>query len=81
MDPKENLVLDLRGTLSPLSLLKVSHLFSELAPDQVLEIRGCDATIRSDLAKLLPDATFEVAPEEDPGAGAGSLLVRVRRAK
>lgn len=79
MNSKADLVLDLRGTLSPLSLLKVSHLFQELAPGQVLEIRGCDASQRSDLVKLLPGATFDTSPDDPLGDEAGSLRVRVRR--
>lgn len=79
VEPKANVTLDLRDTLSPLSLLKVSHLFRGLDPGEVMEIRGCNAAQQEDLARLLPDADFDVAAEGEPERGSGCLRVRIRK--
>lgn len=78
--PKIDHVLDVRGTISPFSLLKASLLFQQMKPSEVLEILGCDPEMRSDLLRLLPDAAYEVLAA-DPAAGdAGIARLRLRKA-
>jgi len=59
--------LDLRDAFSPLSLLKVSRIFTEMAPHQTVDIWGCDADTRRDLLKVLPQGSFEVLATEGGG--------------
>jgi TusA-related sulfurtransferase len=62
MDRKADYTLDVRGTISPFSLLKVSLLFQRMQPEQVVEILGCDDEMRRDLLRLLPEASCEIVP-------------------
>jgi len=59
---KENAdyILDLRGIISPITLLKISSLFKKMKPDEVLEILGRDPETRTFLFKILPEGTFEL---------------------
>ncbi len=70
MNPKADYILDFRGTFSPLCLLKVTRVFREMKPQQVMEILGCDPDTRKDLFKLLPQADFDIV-KVDPGADSG----------
>lgn len=62
MKQKAHYTVDVRGTISPFSLLKVSLVFQQMKPSEVMEILGCDKEMQQDLLRLLPDAAFEVAP-------------------
>jgi TusA-related sulfurtransferase len=76
---KADYTLDVRGTISPFSLLKVSLLFQRMKPREVVEILGCESEMRQDLLRLLPDAAWEtpMAPED----GEDSEIARVRLRK
>jgi TusA-related sulfurtransferase len=58
--------LDVRGMISPFSLLKVSLVFQQMKPCQVVEIIGCDPDMQRDLLRILPDASCEVVCTEHP---------------
>lgn len=78
MKEKTDYKLDVRGTISPFSLLKVSLLFQQMKPQEVVEILGCESEMRKDLLRLLPDAIWEtpVTPEKgEPRIG----RVRLRK--
>ena len=60
MTRKADYTLDFRGTITPISLLKVSQIFREMKPNEVLEIRGHDIDTRTDLFKVLPSSEFEL---------------------
>jgi TusA-related sulfurtransferase len=53
-------ILDLRGAIPPISLLKVTQTFREMKPDQILEILGHDPDTRRDLFKVLPAFSYEL---------------------
>ena len=57
---KADYILDLRGSISPITLLKVTKKFREMKADEVLEIRGRDPETRSDVFKVLPDFSYEL---------------------
>jgi TusA-related sulfurtransferase len=61
---KAHYTVDVRGTISPFSLLKVSLVFQKMKPREVMEILGCDEEMQQDLLRLLPEAAFEVVPME-----------------
>ena len=60
MKTKANYKVDVRGAISPFSLLKVSLVFQQMRPDEVVEVLGCDMEMKQDLLRLLPDASYEM---------------------
>lgn len=79
MKSKADYTLDVRGTISPFSLLKVSMLFQKMKPSEVVEVLGCDADMRQDLARLLPNATIEVLNIEPVGNRPAVSVVRFQK--
>jgi TusA-related sulfurtransferase len=57
---KPDHILDLRGAIPPITLLKVSQVFREMKPNQTLEIVCCDADTRTDMFKVLPPSSYEL---------------------
>ena len=60
MKEKADYILDVRGIISPVTLLKVSSLFKKMKPDEVLEVLGRDPETRTFLFKILPEGTFKL---------------------
>lgn len=60
MKPKADHILDFRGSITSMSLLKLIQTFREMKPDEVLELLGCNLDTRSDLFKVLPDDAYEL---------------------
>ncbi len=60
MKPKADYILDFRGSISSISLLKMSRIFKEMKSQQVIEILGSDPDMQKDLFKVLPKASYEV---------------------
>ena len=70
MRRKADHILDFRGSITSISLLKLTQTFREMKADEVLEILGSNLDTRSDLFKVLPDDSFDlifldVIDEED----------------
>lgn len=57
---KSNIVIDVRNFVSWFSLLKVTQVFGEMRPDDILEVRGADPDTRDDLFKVLPKSDYQV---------------------
>ena len=57
--------LDLRGAIPPITLLKISQVFREMRPQEVLEIFCRDPDTRCDLFKVLPPFSYEVLDIEE----------------
>jgi hypothetical protein len=53
-------IIDFRDSLSTISLLKVTQVFSSMDISEILEIRGVDADIQQDLFKVLPQKAYEI---------------------
>lgn len=60
MGQKADHVIDLKGMLTPFSLLKVTGVFREMKRGETLEIDGCDSDIQKGLLKVLPPSSFEL---------------------
>ncbi len=60
MEEKKTHVLDFRGGISPITMLKMTRIFSEMQPDEILEILGSDPGTRQDVFKVLPRTSYEV---------------------
>ena len=53
-------ILDFRGSITSISLLKLTQTFREMKASEVLEILGSNLDTRSDLFKVLPDDSYEL---------------------
>ena len=70
MKRKADHILDFRRSITSISLLKLIQTFTEMKPNEVLEIHGSNLDTRSDLFKVLPNDSYElifldVVGEED----------------
>ena len=70
MKRKADHILDFRGSISPISLLKLTQVFREMKPNEILEILGSDLDTRTDVFKVLPGDSYDllildVVEEED----------------
>jgi len=79
LNEKADYTLDVRGTISPFSLLKVSLLFQRMKPQEVVEILGCEPEMRQDLLRLLPDAACEIINVPENGDESQTARVRLRK--
>jgi TusA-related sulfurtransferase len=73
---RPNYTVDVRGTITPFSLLKVSLVFQQMKPSEILEILGCDTEMQQDLLRLLPNASCESIGMDE--LGGASTIKRVR---
>jgi TusA-related sulfurtransferase len=53
-------ILDIQGTIIPITLLKVTHAFREMNPGETIEILIGDGDAREDLFRVLPVSFYEV---------------------
>ena len=60
MSRKADHILDFRGSITSISLLKLIQTFREMKADEVLEILGNNLDTRSDLFKVLPDDSYDL---------------------
>ena len=60
-------ILDLRGLLIPLSLLKVTQRFRALKPGETLEVLWREPESPQELFRVLPHAAYEVIAMEEQG--------------
>ncbi len=57
---KVNYRLDFRGSITPITLLKVTQTFLKMSPDEVIEIQGSDPDTKQDLFRVLPESSYEL---------------------
>lgn len=60
MKRKADHILDVRGSITSISLLKLIQTFREMKSNEILEILGNNLDTRSDLFKVLPDDAYEL---------------------
>ena len=60
MKRKADHILDFRGSITSMSLLKLIQTFREMNTNEVLELLGSNLDTRSDLFKVLPDGAYEL---------------------
>jgi TusA-related sulfurtransferase len=70
--------LDLRGAIPPISLLKVTQVFREMKPNEILEIHGRDPDTRTDIFKILPDFSYDLIIMQEVGLDA-SYRVQMKK--
>ena len=81
MDTRPDYVLDLRGALVPISLLKVSDVFRRMKPHEVLEIICRDVDTRRDLFKVLPKFSYELISMEAMEEESASFRIQMKKRK
>ena len=79
MKRKADHTLDFRGTITPISLLKATQVLREMKASETMEILGCDSDTLSDLLKVLPASSYELASPWR--ADAGQTLYRIKLKK
>ncbi len=60
MEYKADYIIDFRGSIASISLLKMSRVFKEMKTRQVIEIIGSDPDLKKDLFKILPESSYDV---------------------
>lgn len=60
MKSKADHILDFRGSINSISLLKLVQTFKEMKANEVLEILGPNLDTRSDIFKILPDDSYDL---------------------
>ena len=60
MPERAHVVIDVRNFVSWLSLLKVTQIFGELRPTDILEVRGADVDTKKDLFRILPESAYQI---------------------
>ena len=79
MKRKVDHILDLRGTIPPITLLKVTRKFREMKTNEILEILGRDPDTRKDIFKILPDFSFELIIMEEMEEEAPSYRIQMKK--
>jgi len=60
MSSQADYILDFRGSISSISLLKITRIFNEMKALEIMEILGLDPDTLQDLFKVLADSSYEV---------------------
>ena len=55
---------DLRDTIVPFTLLKISNTFKEMRDDAIMEVLWRDAETRAALFKILPESSYDIICDE-----------------
>ena len=71
--------LDLRGSIPPISLLKICQVFRAMQIDDTLEILGRDPDTRTDIFKVLPGAAYELILSEELDKADSSYRLQMRK--
>lgn len=75
---KAEYVLDLRGMITPLTLLKITQGFRKIGDGEIMEIIGTDPDTRSDLLKVLGTSPCEILWIRDEK---DRYLIRLRKGR
>lgn len=65
MEQKADHILDFRGSISSIALLKTTQIFDRMNPFEIMEILGSDPDMRQDLFRVLPTASYDVILNDD----------------
>jgi TusA-related sulfurtransferase len=65
LDKKPDHILDIRRSIPPISLLKLSQVFRAMKKQETLEILCGDLDTRTDIFKVLPPFSYELLSVEE----------------
>lgn len=72
---------DLRHTIVPFSLLRISNIFKEMAPGEIIEIEWTDPEMHEDLLRILPRCAYEILAIENLDSEEGAYRMRFKKTK
>ena len=64
MSSQADYTLDFRGSISSISLLKITRIFNDMKALEIMEILGLDSDTLQDLFKVLADSSYEIIDTE-----------------
>ena len=76
---KGNYILDLRETIPPITLLKISQAFRDMKPGEMLEILCRDLDTRRDVFKVISPVTCELIVMEEMADEPASVRVQMKK--
>ena len=79
MAGKVDIIIDFRGTISSISLLKTTQIFERMKPLEIMEIRVPDMDTRHDLFKVLPESCYQVLPLDTAEEESSFHQVRIQK--
>ena len=79
MKKKPDHILDLRGAIPPITLLKASQVFREMKTHEILEILCRDPDTRTDLFKVLPPFSYELIVMEELEEDTSSFRLQMKK--
>ena len=65
MEKTADYIVDFRGAIKSLTLLKLTHVFRGMKRDEVVRIVGLDSDTRNDLFKVLSALSYKFVFEEE----------------
>jgi TusA-related sulfurtransferase len=72
-------ILDFRGSISSISLLKITRIFNEMKALEIMEILGLDGDTLQDLFKVLANSSYEIVNTEAVEEKEDSHRLRIRK--
>ena len=76
---KADQFIDCRGTLTPIALLKITHIRREMEIEEELEIIGRDPDTRAKILKVLPPSSCELVEMESNDGGGQLFRMRLKK--
>ena len=70
--------IDFKGAITSLALLKLTRTFREMKSDQILEVCGVDAEVRSDMFRVLPAVAYEITAMDRQGDASYRIELKKR---
>jgi len=70
---------DLRESLIPFSLLKITNAFAKMKPGEVIEIIAAETCICKELERLLPDSGYHIISSHSLDACALGFRFRLKK--
>ena len=64
MKTSANHNLNFTGSITPMTLLKLTNVFRAMKPGETLEVTGLDEDIKNDLFKVLHELSYRVMADE-----------------
>ena len=74
-------LLDLKGAVSPLTLLRVIEVFRGMKANETLELVGSDPDTRANLFKVLPASSCRLISEEELKRDTPCFRIRIRKVR
>ena len=78
---KPDHILDFRGTITAITLLKTTQVLREMRTDETMEILGCHPDTLADLFRVLPLSCYELTSMEAFEEGSSLYRIQLKKIK